>query len=272
MSTKQYNFCNNCENTGHVFHQCIHPITSIGIIAYRKDHDAVRYLFICRKDTFGYVDFIRGKYKLNMKSYIQNIFNEMTIQEKKRILTAATDNSVTFDNMWSDLWGDKVGIQYRGEEKVSREKFEMIKEGVGFGNGSFNIASIVDASTTAWTSPEWGFPKGRRNYNERDINCALREFEEETGLSSKGLKVLQNLQPYEETFTGSNYKSYKHSYFVAEAYECIPTNEGHQESEVSAVKWMTFNEAMDAIRPYNVEKRNVLIQVNKMLSQYRICS
>jgi len=242
------------------------------MIAYRRDPDAVRFLLICRKDTLGYVDFMRGKYHLHSRPYVQNIFNEMTVSEKERIRTAAIGDSVTFDDMWAALWGDKVGIQYRGEERVSREKFESLREGIGFGPDSFDLKTMVDSSTTSWADPEWGFPKGRRNYQERDLTCALREFEEETGISSRGLKVLQNLQPYEETFTGSNYKSYKHCYYVAEASECVETDAGHQETEVSAVRWMTFDEAMSAIRPYNVEKRDVLAQVNKMLSEYRICS
>ena len=37
---------------------------------------------ICRKDTLGYVDFLRGKYSLNNKSQLLNLFNEMTIYEK----------------------------------------------------------------------------------------------------------------------------------------------------------------------------------------------
>ena len=41
---------------------------------------------ICRKDSLGYVDFIRGKYPLYNKRYIQNIINEMTIDEKSKLL------------------------------------------------------------------------------------------------------------------------------------------------------------------------------------------
>ena len=33
-----------------------------------------------------------------------------------------------------------------------------------------------------YESPEWGFPKGRRNMHESDLDCAKREFEEETGI------------------------------------------------------------------------------------------
>ena len=33
---KKTTFCNNCGKIGHLFHQCKIPITSIGIIAFRK--------------------------------------------------------------------------------------------------------------------------------------------------------------------------------------------------------------------------------------------
>ena len=33
---KKYMFCNNCGKQGHLYHQCKHPITSNGIIAFRR--------------------------------------------------------------------------------------------------------------------------------------------------------------------------------------------------------------------------------------------
>ena len=56
-----------------------------------------------------------------MKYILITIVNEMTIEEKKRIMTT------TFDELWKDLWGDFVGIQYRGEEKISKEKYNSLK-------------------------------------------------------------------------------------------------------------------------------------------------
>ena len=54
-----------------------------------------------------------------------------------------------------------------------------------------------------------GIPKGRKNINETDIECAFREFVEETGLTFNDLILIRNLAPYEEIFIGSNYESYK---------------------------------------------------------------
>ena len=61
--SRAYNFCNNCGETGHAFHQCRKPITSTGMIVFKKDDDQIKYLMICRKDSLGFVDFMRGKYQ-----------------------------------------------------------------------------------------------------------------------------------------------------------------------------------------------------------------
>ena len=42
----------------------------------------------------------------------------------------------------------------------------------------------------------------------------MREFEEETGFSRNDLIILKNVGYFEETFTGSNLKSYKHKYYL----------------------------------------------------------
>ena len=121
--SRNYIFCNNCGESGHAFHQCKKPITSMGTIVYRYDKgiNQYKYLLICRKDTLGFVDFMRGKYPINDKNYIKNILEEMTIEERKRLVTQ------NFDTLWKNLWGDHIGIQYRGEEKTSRDKMQQLK-------------------------------------------------------------------------------------------------------------------------------------------------
>ena len=59
--------CSNCGKNGHLFQQCKYPITSVGIIGFRKVNEEFEYLMIRRKDTIGYIEFIRGKYPLNNK-------------------------------------------------------------------------------------------------------------------------------------------------------------------------------------------------------------
>ena len=264
MTTK-HNFCNNCGRNGHVFHQCKQPITSIGIIAFRYNNNNLEYLTIRRKDSLGFVDFMRGKYNIQNKKYILNIINEMTIEEKNKLLTQS------FDNLWNYLWGDNIGIQYRGEEKISREKFYALREGVSHNNIYYTLESLIAESNTNWDEPEWGYPKGRRNYQEKDLNCAIREFEEETGYLRDNLQIVQNIIPFEEIFTGSNFKSYKHRYYIAHLnnYNNIID---FQKSEVSKVDWKTYDDICKCIRPYNLEKIDVTTRVNTLLSNFRLYS
>ena len=81
------NNCNNCGKLGHSFHQCKLPITSYGIIVFRSSKKGLQFLMLRRKDSFGYIDFIRGKYSPYNIYQIQNIVNEMSLLEKKQILT-----------------------------------------------------------------------------------------------------------------------------------------------------------------------------------------
>jgi 8-oxo-dGTP pyrophosphatase MutT (NUDIX family) len=264
--SSEHNLCSNCGNPGHGYHQCKHPITSVGIIAFRKMNEELQYLMIRRKDTIGYIEFMRGKYSVYNKLYVTNLLSEMTIDEKKKIM------NVDFDVLWKELWGENSGMHYRSEEKLSREKFELLKIGVNNINGPYNLQSLLDETNTNWIEAEWGFPKGRHNHQEKDLLCGLREFEEETGYMRTSLTLVQNLIPFEEIFTGSNYKSYKHKYFLA----CMTTpdvNERlttYQKSEVSKLEWKNYAEAIQSIRPYNLEKIEILIRVNKLLNEYKI--
>jgi len=265
---KEYNFCNNCGKHGHLFHQCKNPITSIGIIVFNKDTindlNERKYLMIRRKDSLGYVDFMRGKYPLYNIEYLQNIVNEMTLTEKLNLL------SVNYNELWNNLWGNNLGFQYRGEEKISFDKFNQLKKGIMIKDNTVTLESLILNSDTRWKEPEWGFPKGRRKYKEKDLNCALREFEEETGIHSNCLTNIQNIIPFEEVFTGSNYKSYKHKYYVA---FCKNSNSvqmnAYQTSEVSSMQWFSFEDCNQIIRPYNLEKKRMLSKINKTLNNYR---
>ena len=83
----KYSFCNNCGKQGHLYHQCKRPITSIGIVCFRLSVSGQReYLMICRKNSLGYVDFMRGKYKVHNLLLLQNLINEMTETEKNDLI------------------------------------------------------------------------------------------------------------------------------------------------------------------------------------------
>jgi 8-oxo-dGTP pyrophosphatase MutT (NUDIX family) len=263
---KNTNICNNCGKQGHSFHQCKLPITSYGVIVFRHSLNGIEFLMIRRKDSFGYIDFIRGKYSSYNIYQIQNIVNEMSIKEKEQILTEP------FDNLWKQMWGDVLSNQYKNEQQISSKKIELIRTGVILNNEIITLKELVDKSNTKWEETEWEFPKGRRNFKEKDLECALREFEEETGILSKKITIVENVLPFEEIFIGTNHKSYKHKYFLAYMNENEEYLNNFQITEVSKLEWKTLNQCLQDIRPYNLEKKELIININKVLQEYRLYS
>jgi len=267
--SKNINLCNNCGKQGHLFHQCKLPITSYGIILFRKIKDEIQYLMIRRKDSFGYIDFMRGKYSPYNIFQLQKIVDEMSILEKSRIL------SESFNQLWIQMWGETSNVQYKNEELSSSKKLELIRNGLIVNDENVTLKSIVENSKTQWNETEWEFPKGRRNNKEKDLECALREFEEETGINKNKISVVENILPFEEIFIGTNHKSYKHKYFLAymeEDIEELTDLEHYQVTEVSKIEWKTIDNCLDSIRPYNLEKKKLITNINKVLEEYRLYS
>ena len=266
MNTIHHSYCNNCEKTGHTFSNCRKPLVSHGIITYRiNSENQLEYLLVCRKHTFGYIDFLRGKYSINNKSHIMHMMNEMTEKEKLAI------RNKSFIENWLELWGSQKNTYFINEKIFANEKFNQLTKGVVVSNEKYTIQSLLNECTQNWETPEWGFPKGRRNYQENDLTCGLREFEEETGHDRGKISVIKNLVPFEETFVGSNLKSYKHVYFLG-LMNVIDKNENemYQKSEVSEMKWFSLEECVDKIRDYNVEKIDMITKINKLLKKYKL--
>lgn len=258
-----HSHCNNCGMSGHNFSNCKYSITSVGIIAFRYTTE-LEYLMIRRRDTIGFIEFMRGKYSINNKMYILNLISEMTVAEKEKLLNN------DFETLWNELWGLDVCNQFKSEEKNSKDKFDFLTTGITYGLNSYSLSSLINESTTSWTEPEWGFPKGRHNNLEKDISCGIREFEEETGYPSNRINIIYNLLPFEEIFTGSNYKSYKHKYFLGYINNKQRPIKPFQTNEISKLEWCSYDQVVKRIRPYNLEKLNVLNKVNTLLTKYNI--
>jgi len=335
--------CNNCGKQGHVYNDCRIPITSYGIIAFRYNPylKENQYLMVCRNNSFGFIDFMRGKYSVYNKHYIKNLIKQMTREEIENIKT------MTFDQLWFHLWNipnpnnishdsmvNKIHYEkhddlfksaaqkiYRNEELSAKEKFEWLKKGVVVSNikgifdtttkntllfrgsstqNSFKLSPFFMENNTntdgletthknesdkysidsilqecnkyeQWDEPEWGFPKGRRNHQEKDYDTAIREFTEETGVSPHYLKNIQNIYPFEENIMGSNYKSYKHKYYLMyiDYMDSLKTSP-FEKNEISKVEWKTFDECNDCIRFYNLEKKRILLNIHQSLMKYAL--
>lgn len=246
--------CGNCGKQGHTFRDCRDPVMSFGICAVKYNVDTPYYLMIRRRDSLSYVEFLRGKYRLENTEYISMLINGMTVEERSRLL------SLPFDKLWENLWYSQITRQFRNEYEHAKRIFESIKQ-TGDTNGKL-LTRYIDDAITKWTDAEWGFPKGRRSIHETEINCALREFTEETGLPAKVLTVLKDELPLYEEYIGTNGIPYKQKYFIGScANDTLAQIQPHNKvmsREIGDIGWFTFEEALKKIRETNVEKRKVL--------------
>lgn len=266
-------FCANCGGVGHIYKNCNHPVTSYGIICCRLVRDQTgnlypQYLMVQRKDSLSYVEFIRGKYSLDRKSYIMKLVSNMTDRERHALRTRH------FDFLWRNLWQADDCKAYQREYAQAREKFELLTRGYLMKNESdelyyFDMDYVLNNTTSNLDEAEWGFPKGRRNINELDFDCAVREFKEETGIHPKHIRVIHHQKPFEEVFSGTNRIRYRHIYYLA-----VSMNNDHrlfnpfnklQCREIKDVRWFDYNDAQARIQDRNIERKELFRRVHQVI-------
>lgn len=260
--------CNNCGICGHFTKNCSQPISSFGIILFRKCENQNRreYLMICRQKTYGYIDFISGNYHIFDYKTILEMFKQMSKHEKELI------QNNDYKVLWKELWKSHTNVV----NEVTNNSIKQIRSKFIHENARQNKYNYVKTHYLHrlfqdsllygnWEEPEWEFPKGRKNYNESEYHCALRETTEETGYSNTLFNVV-TMNTFDEVFTGSNKKRYRNNYYLmAIDYDKTEQRGKMDLSEVSMVKWKSFDECNKTIRFYNTEKKSVLEKIDTYL-------
>jgi len=279
--------CSNCGIYGHHYRACIAPVTSYGVIAFRisdeswnqarllsrQEHDlnglpekSIEFLLIQRRDSIGFIELIRAKYKLTDLPYICEQISGTTEKERQLLLTKS------FHDLWIDLWGPMnygENKQYKQEYEQARIKFEALKQGFEVDGVFYTLQSLLDTMPTQWDTPEWGFPKGRRNVYENDQQCAMREFQEETGLLPSQYRIFENIEPIRETFFGNNKIHYCHIYYLAWIPYTVKLKMNPKSEimirEVGNIGWFSIESSLRQIRSTNLEKREILLRASSLL-------
>jgi 8-oxo-dGTP pyrophosphatase MutT (NUDIX family) len=277
--------CTNCGETGHQQRSCVAPVSSYGVILFRiKDPKwnpleklaeqellqtvvpikDIQFCLIQRKDSIGFIEIVRGKYKLTDIDYIREQISGMTESERDLLKTN------TLDVLWKHVWGEE-NRHYKQDLDTSREKFQTLKTGIicSKTNKIITLDGLLNEIPCQWNTPEWGFPKGRRNRFESDFDCAVRETREETGLNRSDFHILNNLKPIRENFFGNNNVYYSHVYYLAWCQHStnLKMNADNllMRQEIGNIGWYSLEECLQLIRPTNIEKKQILLQASHIL-------
>lgn len=261
--------CNNCFKEGHFYKDCDEPLMSFGLCCYKKIKDEYKFLMVSRRNTFTYIEFLRGLYDILDIEYIQNMFNKMNTEEKKNILTK------NFKVLWENIWLTNVNNRKNKTEFYKGIiKFNILKNGFYKDNVLYNLNYYVNNSVTDYKDPEWYFPKGKKDKNETEIEASLREFIEETNTDEKNIYIDKNVK-LEETHIGSNNKKYKTILYLSQYknddYNNIVENfnngikNSFQKIEIGNIQWISLDELKKYFRKYEKSKIELINQIiNKL--------
>ncbi len=159
----------------------------------------LKFLLFQRRDTYEYIEFLRGLWATDDE--VRILLSLMSREERRRI------REYLFDELWDDFWVRRSARMYVDTAPRARAKYASVRPRLG---------EFLDTTCTAAAEAPYGFPSGRKNSGEGTIECALREFEEETRIDRHDVVVWRDVKPLVENFLGSNGKHYCRIYYVAE--------------------------------------------------------
>lgn len=298
-------FCMNCGKNNHGYTQCMEPLSSYGVICFHKSGvgDAYQVIMVQRRHSMNYVEFLRGKYDVNDPEYLVELFSSMTAREIE-FITQNPDferlrKDLGMDNNWKKSYKSEYdnselkfnyilnlsilantiyAINYiwntefvlPGNSSITpAEKYWKLECGISEKLNSLKTKYNPDGTVTLHNEPEWGIPKGKRQNKETDLQCAIREFQEETQINAGSLKIYKNIIPLEEIYKGGNGVEYRHIYFIAELIGNTPdinraikiqadNTQIESDEEIGAVSLFGVSDGLALIRDYHMSKKNII--------------
>lgn len=220
---------------------------SYGIVLCHKNVRTNKWevLAVKKRNTYAFVEFILKKHHRTDEKKILFLLNNMTYDEKVDLL------SLNFGQIWHrfQLFNPDALTNHPGTS-ISPEDYEKYKTR----KYNFERTFLLDKgkllkrliSKSRNTTNNWELPKGRRNGPELELNCAIRETTEETGLYPVDYTLLVH-EPTLKLVQSSSFVRYESYYYIGvmEDHRYTPKFperlSSGKPSEIAEVQWMTLD-------------------------------
>ncbi len=241
-------------------------MTTYGVICLRKRKGEWEVLMIARLVSYAYSDFVIHRYEWPQKNeeqqkVLQRMFNNMTARERGYI------SSLSYNHIWFLRWmsDPELNPQILHRSKTFFEKRDVFNKRFVCGNNREKIIAAMAASRNISQMDLYELPKGHGRDTETRLNSALREFEEETHLNRKHIKIIgADGQPIDDDAAGAtsapvgqpirydmtaadNLKLYTTYFYVAITDTPIQPSikmNGTHPIEIADIKWVNVNDDM----------------------------
>jgi len=246
--------CNNCGYFGHTVKDCKMPKNTFGILCYHKDiNDDIWILMVKKKYTYEFVTFMRGVYNTPDECMrLCKYFSDFEIRFMYNIC------KLDFYKLWGHFWTHNMNAMRRKFYNKLKKKYETC---------FLPICDEVLLERFRGIDSLWEIPKGKKNYWERPIDCATREFQEETGIDKSKLIHKKNIALLKETQKGSDGTYYRFNYYVMELESKEPVFVSpllyEQHTEIRSIRWFRLD---DAIKLHNKPCCNILCTFANVVS------
>jgi adenine-specific DNA methylase len=203
---------------------------SAGVACCRREptNNTIEILLVRRRTTYEFQEFVFGKYKLKCLVRIKFLISRMTASEQNELLLK------NFDAIW---W---LATLHTKESRldVYNKKLQRFNSFLQL----YDLKSIISQSQSVLSL--WEIPKGRANsQKETALNCAVREFTEETNIDKNMYKII--FDPVIYSYQECN-NTYKNTYYPAwckympHVGRIQPTKK-NQVCEIVEIRWMNLN-------------------------------
>ncbi len=222
---------------------------SYGIIAYAWD--TRRWLMVQHKHTLPFINILQGSYR---NSELPFFLQGVTVKELE-LLREMSLNSFNFNTVFFRIFS-KLSVE---DEIYAKERF--------FANGPLFLRYI--SSEGQPTNPGWMFPKGfTHTIRENPVDCALRNFKEETGLDiTRQEKSFFGRDPFCETnVSESNGIGSFQQRYETRCWLVIFMKEKHISLKPQHGKklWLTEKESIELL---DTQKQRILLEAKELIKE-----
>jgi ADP-ribose pyrophosphatase YjhB (NUDIX family) len=221
------------------------PQPSVGMILYCQSGPELLYGLVKRKYGYGIIRALTVNFSDN------TCFTEICNVERKALLYVCSMQE-HWEHIYAKLWIDSMW----NKDTTSRNYRECMEK---FINNRHIIQQHIKETKSIFPNGIWGFPKGKPEFNESDIDCALREVKEETMVEKVNIQTV----PVQKEI----YKDWHYAYFVASVDSESACNRQIDNPEISAVAWCTYDQAIKLFPKDAVDKKKILKNIKQIVER-----